>query len=177
VTLRLAVVYFIYAVFFRELWVAVRSFTRLGFSMNAALLGVSYWIMLFQIQVAGLYPLGVIPGAVLLIAALVLLEWAGRSIRGRFFSYLGNTDTPKFVFQQGPYAYIRHPFYTSYWVSHVAVALMFPNRVTAITALGTFVLLWLTAAFEERKFASSPLGADYQEYTSRTGRFLPRLRR
>ena len=176
-TLRVAVVVYIYAIYFRELWVAARSFTRLGFSINAALLGLSYGCIVNQTQFAGLYSPGIILGAPLLLAALVLLEWAGHSIRGRFFSYIGNHDIPKFVFQQGPFAYIRHPFYTSYWLSHTAVALMFPNLVTAFIAIGTFMLLWLTAAFEERKFASSTVAEEYRKYSDRTGRFLPRVQR
>jgi protein-S-isoprenylcysteine O-methyltransferase Ste14 len=177
VTLRGAVVVLVYVIYFRELWVAVRSFTRLGFSINAALLGISYGIIVNQTQLVPLYVPGIFIGVPLLLVSLVLLEWGGRSIRGQMFSYLGNRDTPTFVFQSGSYSYIRHPFYVCYWLSHTGVACMFPSHVTVLTAIGTFLLLWFTAAFEEGKFARSPLADEYRAYINRTGRFVPRLRR
>lgn len=84
-------------------------------------------------------------------------------------------DAPRHLVTEGPYARIRHPFYTSYLLALVGSALAAPHWST----LGVLaVLAWRlngTAAREERRFlASSSLGAAYAEYMRRTGRFWPR---
>jgi protein-S-isoprenylcysteine O-methyltransferase Ste14 len=43
-------------------------------------------------------------------------------------------------------------------------------------ALAITYFQWL-ARFEERKFASSPVAAEYADYSAKTGRLLPRLTR
>src|SRR5678809_501453 len=42
---------------------------------------------------------------VVLIAALVLFEWARRTVAGQFFSWIFSPDTPAFLCTSGPYAY------------------------------------------------------------------------
>ena len=116
-----------------------------------------------------------LPALAILVGALALFQWAAHSIRGKFFSYIGSRDTPQFVFQEGPFAYVRHPFYTSYMLTHLAVALAYLGWLTSAIALASFVVLWRAAAFEEGKFASSPNAAEYRAYVSRTGRFVPKF--
>jgi protein-S-isoprenylcysteine O-methyltransferase Ste14 len=115
----------------------------------------------------------VIPGAIGLAGALALFEWARRSVRGRYFSFVYSHDTPEFLWRGGPYAHIRNPFYTSYMLTAASVVLMHPAPVP-IVAFGLLVLASGAAArHEERKFLASPLREEYQEYAGRTGRFIP----
>lgn len=164
-------------VFFRGLWIVSRTFTRVEQSPRSYLLVLLFMGMAIQTAKQDLSLPLLIPGLLVLAAGAVLIEWSAHTVRGKFFSLIGNRDTPQFVLQDGPYAYVRHPFYSSYLLMHLAVAVMFPGIVTSAILLATFVLLWLSAAFEERKFSGSPLAEDYQAYTRRTGRFIPRLRR
>ena len=114
-------------------------------------------------------------GAAGLIASLALYEWAARSIRGRLFSFAGNHDVPQFVHRSGPYAYVRNPFYLSYLLAETSTVVMWPSVWGAILiVLVTAYVHWL-ARFEERKFAGSPVAAEYAEYAAGTGRLLPRL--
>jgi protein-S-isoprenylcysteine O-methyltransferase Ste14 len=114
-------------------------------------------------------------GAAGLFASLALYEWAARSIRGRLFSFAGNHDVPQFVHRAGPYAYVRNPFYLSYLMAEVSTVVMWPSVWGGLTlALATAYFQWLTR-FEERKFAHSPVAAEYAEYAANTGRLLPRL--
>jgi protein-S-isoprenylcysteine O-methyltransferase Ste14 len=116
-----------------------------------------------------------LPALAILIAALALFQWAANSIRGQFFSYIGSHDTPQFVFQSGPFAHIRHPFYTSYLLTHTAVTIAFPSWFTLAITLISIAALTRSAIFEERKFETSPNAAEYQTYIARTGRFFPKL--
>ncbi len=118
---------------------------------------------------------GVLPGLACLLASLALFSWARAAISGRFFSYLGSRDTPQFVFTGGPYAYLRHPFYTSYLLALLAGCLMFPGVLTLAGAAAAATGMYATARFEEGKFADSPLAAEYDAYKRRTGRFFPKL--
>ena len=166
----------VWTALFRELWVALRTFTRRGTALLSGLLGVTYWIMAMQAKIAEHSGALRFVGFAFLIMGLTLLEWAAFCIRGKLFSYLGSKDTPQFIFAGGPYAYIRHPFYTCYILTHIGIAIIFPTWVTVSVALFTFSLLWYAAEFEENKFASSPLAESYRAYMARTGRFWPKLR-
>lgn len=112
---------------------------------------------------------------VVLIAALVLFEWARRTVRGQFFSWIFSADTPMFLCTTGPYAYIRNPFYTSYLLTMASAVVIVPT-ILRVLVLGGLVIYFVWAArFEERKFERSELSAEYARYKQRTGRFLPKF--
>ena len=108
-----------------------------------------------------------------LIAAFALFEWARRTVRGQFFSWIFSPDTPAFLCTAGPYAYIRNPFYTSYLLTLASIVVMVPT-VFRVIVYGALVFYFLRAALhEENKFARSALADEYVRYKQRTGRFLP----
>ena len=114
-------------------------------------------------------------GAAGLFVSLALYEWAARSIRGQVFSFAGNHDLPQFVHRSGPYAFVRNPFYLSYLLAEISTVVIWPSIWGAmLVALATAYFQWLTR-FEERKFAGSPVAAEYAGYAATTGRLLPRL--
>jgi len=82
--------------------------------------------------------------------------------------------SPPRLVAEGPHRFIRHPFYTSYMLYWVAVALSAPYAVTVAGAAGIIVMYIVTAALEEHRLLNSPLGSEYREYQRRTGRFFPR---
>ncbi len=139
--------------------------------------GVSYWVVYMRSLRVELVPFGAIMGLLLLGVSLGLYEWARWSIRGKFFSYAMSSDTPRFLHTSGPFAYLRNPFYLSYWIGLVAALMAFPTAVTAATIVVMFFYYQQVARFEERKFARSALSADYAVYKARTGRFFPRFSR
>jgi protein-S-isoprenylcysteine O-methyltransferase Ste14 len=116
------------------------------------------------------------PGLLCFAGSLALFEWARHSIQGKFFSYMNSNDTPQFICASGPFAYIRNPFYASYLLSYIGVAIMFPGIITLAVVLGMFLFLVHVARHEERKFARSPVATEYEAYRRRTGRFIPRFR-
>jgi len=162
-------------VYLRLLLGAAITFRRSGASWGSIPLALTFWLMIAASQRTELFLPLAIPATVFLVGGLVLFQWASNSIRGRFFSYIGNSDTPQFVFDGGPFAYIRHPFYASYLITNTAVAMAFPSWASVATAIGTLALLWGATVFEERKFEKSPSAAEYRAYIARTGRFLPKL--
>jgi protein-S-isoprenylcysteine O-methyltransferase Ste14 len=145
-------------------------------SLLTQVIGVAAFVILASVARARLTATGVGAGLVLLMASLAMFEWAKRSIRGQFFSYIYSDDLPQFLWTQGPYAYVRNPFYDSYLLAYLAAAIMVPGLMTLGVLVAMSIYFWSAAQFEERKFARSAVAAEYEAYRRRTGRFIPRLR-
>ena len=136
---------------------------------------MGFWVMLTNSSSVPLNPWLVVPGCVGMACAWALFEWARRSIRGQYFSYLFSNDTPTQLWTGGPFAYVRNPFYASYLLAMASVALMLPGSIRVLVFAGTAWLLATAARHEERKFARSPFAREYEAYRARTGRFIPKL--
>ena len=102
--------------------------------------------------------------------------WAARAIGG-YGAVSGVTMDHQLV-SDGPYRYVRHPIYTALTAIAVGTTLVFRSYLLlGVAAVSIVAHLWWAAA--EEKLLGSPegLGDDYRTYASRTGRFLPRVRR
>ena len=102
--------------------------------------------------------------------------WAGQAI-GAYGAVSGVTVDHELV-SGGPYRYMRHPIYTALIAIAVGTTLVFRSYLLlGVAALSTAAHLWWATA--EERLLSSPegLGHVYDTYASRTGRFLPRVRR
>lgn len=144
--------------------------------MRSGWIALSFWAM------AAATSRGVAPppwmaaiGVAGLAMAFALFNWAAASIRGRMFSYVLSDDTPQFLHTSGPYRYVRNPFYASYLLALIGTELLWPTIWGAIIAIAMVGYFEWVARFEERKFANSPVAAEYARYKARTGRLLPRF--
>lgn len=84
-------------------------------------------------------------------------------------------DAPLRLVTRGPYARIRHPFYTSFLLAFTAAVLAFPHAVTAASLVYGVGALTITAIGEERRLVASRFGDEYRRYIAVTGRFFPRV--
>jgi len=145
-----------------------------GLSWLAQLISLAFFGVLYHRQPIALNPALVAMGWAGLLAALVLFEWARRTIRGRHFSYIFSADTPVFLCTDGPFAYVRNPFYSSYLLSIASVAVMMPSLLRAAILVAMVFYFTGAAMWEERKFERSPVATEYAIYKSATGRFVPK---
>jgi len=102
--------------------------------------------------------------------------WAARAIGG--YGALSGVTVGHQLVSDGPYRYVRHPIYTALIAIAIGTTLVYRSYLLmVVAALSIFAHLWWAAT--EEKLLSSPegLGNDYRTYASRTGRFLPRVRR
>jgi protein-S-isoprenylcysteine O-methyltransferase Ste14 len=113
---------------------------------------------------------------VLLIASLLLYEWARHVITHRRFHLAWTGDVPEEVCSDGPYRYVRHPLYASYILAFGAVSAAFPTLATLAILAGNVALFLHAAVMDERSLAQSELAPDYALYKGVTGMFLPHLR-
>lgn len=84
-------------------------------------------------------------------------------------------DAPAEIVTWGPYARIRHPFYTSFLLALVGSVMAFPHYLTLAALLYAGIALTLTARGEEHRLLASKFGLQYRKYHRHTGRFLPRF--
>ncbi|REK09903.1 MAG: isoprenylcysteine carboxylmethyltransferase family protein [Planctomycetota bacterium] len=75
----------------------------------------------------------------------------------------------------GPYRYVRHPFYVTAALLMAAAALLSANLLIAVSGCAVIALLVLRTPKEEQKLVEK-FGDPYRDYMARTGRFVPRVR-
>jgi protein-S-isoprenylcysteine O-methyltransferase Ste14 len=85
-------------------------------------------------------------------------------------------DRAQQLVTRGPYALVRHPFYSAFLLALVAAVAAAPSLLALAIAVVGAVQLYRTARGEERRLRAQ-FGRAYVAYMRRTGRFLPRLRR
>jgi len=86
-----------------------------------------------------------------------------------------HNDAPVEIVTWGPYARIRHPFYSSFLLAFLAAAVALPHALTLASLAWGAAALSLTARREERRLRDSQLGEAYCRYMEATGRFFPGL--
>lgn len=117
------------------------------------------------------------------------LRWAGVGLMALMapllywmFSTLGNNITPTVatrdahqLITSGSYRYIRHPLYTFGTVSFLGGVLAAANLFMLAAAVLGLWAIFMRTPIEERKLVER-FGSEYQEYMTRTGRYLPKLK-
>ena len=118
-------------------------------------------------------------GAVLASAASLSLIWLTVGThRIPLALWHQSDDAPQEIVTWGPYARIRHPFYSSFVLALLAGVLVAPGWGTLAMLLVGICALSLTARREERRLlSSSSLGDVYRDYMPTTGRFVPAVGR
>lgn len=114
-------------------------------------------------------------GAGVGVAAGFLLTWTLRNL-GKNLTDTVVTRSEHTLVTTGPYAWIRHPFYTAFALATVANALVAANWFILVTGVAVFALLAIRLRTEEANLIAR-FGDTYRAYATRTGRFVPRLRK
>lgn len=153
-------------------WLNTSPFVIGGLGMLAVLIG---WIQPVVTTTSALGFAMAVVGTVLIGAGVALAGYTLGTHRMPLALWHQEDDAPRHLVTEGPYARIRHPFYTSYLMALVGSALAAPHAVTFAVLVFLAYRLNGTAAREERRFlASESLGVRYADYMMWTGRFLPR---
>jgi len=81
------------------------------------------------------------------------------------------------LIRQGPYAFIRHPFYASYSLIWLGSSLLFNSWALWTTSVILVLFYTYSARREEILFLKSDLCEEYTDYQKQAGMFLPRIKR
>jgi protein-S-isoprenylcysteine O-methyltransferase Ste14 len=116
-------------------------------------------------------------GLVLQALSLVLFWRAVIASHAAGLHFAFDTEPPVSLVRLGPYRVVRHPFYTSYllfWMG-LAIASWSPWSVLLVVLMAA---IYVSAARgEERKFAATGFADAYQVYRHEVGMFWPRRTR
>lgn len=150
--------------------------TALPFAVAPALVLLSHFGVLHTVSIAGAPALALgVAGALSSLASIGLVIWTWRTHHTKLSLWHMENDAPTSIVTSGPYAFIRHPFYTSFLLGMLGALLHAPHAGLLATLIYSGLALNVTAAREERRLSASAFGAEYAAYRKRTGRFLPRL--
>ncbi|MEM9278452.1 MAG: isoprenylcysteine carboxylmethyltransferase family protein [Pseudomonadota bacterium] len=82
---------------------------------------------------------------------------------------------PHGLLKTGPYAYVRHPFYTSYLVQWTGWAIASWSVWGIVPVIFMATTYYVAATGEEKKFSRTDMADQYAEYSKQTGKFFPKL--
>jgi protein-S-isoprenylcysteine O-methyltransferase Ste14 len=104
--------------------------------------------------------------------AAVLLTWTFRRL-GKNITDTVVTRRDHTLVLQGPYRWVRHPFYGAVTLFLLGLSLVASSWFLLLTGTVVVTLLVIRTRREEDHLVRR-FGDDYREYMNRTGRFLPR---
>ncbi len=110
-------------------------------------------------------PLGVMAAALL----IVTFRFIGTNITDTVVTRARHT-----LVTDGPYRFVRHPFYVATALAMAANSLVTANWFLAVTGAVAVALIAIRTRTEEQKLLER-FGDEYRHYMQRTGRFIPRL--
>jgi protein-S-isoprenylcysteine O-methyltransferase Ste14 len=113
-------------------------------------------------------------GIALALVSAGLLTWTFRSI-GTNITDTVVTRQAHVLVTDGPYRWVRHPFYGSVALFLLSIALMAANWFILVSATIVMLLLVVRTRKEEENLVAR-FGDTYRVYMDTTGRFLPRGR-
>ena len=159
-------------------WGMARHFRRNGpFTRAMALVSIVAFISAV-LQIARILegrPWHPSAACVLYGTSAALFWWAVAVTRGKLAA-CGQQQVSPAIIQEGPFRFIRHPFYCAYNLAWVAGAVATGAWQLLIAAIFMALLYERAAREEERGFRSGPLSETYRCYAGITGRYLPRIR-
>lgn len=75
----------------------------------------------------------------------------------------------------GPYAFVRHPMYTSFMLMGLAQAFLLSNWVAGLAGLVGFAVLFFLRVDKEERMMLDVFGPQYRAYMDKTKRIIPYL--
>jgi len=108
-----------------------------------------------------------------LFAVPPLLAWTFRSL-GKNLTDTVVTRREHTLVSDGPYRWVRHPFYDVVLLWVVSIGLLTTNWLLALLGFSAFAMLVVRARIEEEKLIER-FGDEYRTYMQRTGRFFPHV--
>ncbi|MER9403316.1 isoprenylcysteine carboxylmethyltransferase family protein [Mesorhizobium caraganae] len=109
------------------------------------------------------------------LASSALFWWAIVTSRKARLRFIFAPDDPHSLLTDGPYGYVRHPFYTSYIIFWIGWGIATWSIWAVVPVAGIAILYVFAALDEEKKFSRTPLADSYKAYRGRAGLFWPRL--
>lgn len=102
-----------------------------------------------------------------------LMYWTLSSL-GKNLTDTVETRARAFLVTQGPYRWVRHPFYVTAAMLMASATVLTANWLIGLSSLIVLAMLALRTPKEEQMLIKR-FGQQYRDYMARTGRFFPRV--
>lgn len=113
-------------------------------------------------------------GVVLFGAALWVFHRSHKEL-GRNWSITLEIRQQHELVSGGPYAFIRHPMYTSFLLMGLGQAFLLSNWLVGLAGLAGFATLFFLRVDKEERMMEEIFGPQYRAYMERTKRIIPYL--
>ena len=114
-------------------------------------------------------------GIIFNIAGLILLVWIHKTL-GQHWSMMLELGTEHKLVTTGPYAHVRHPMYTFFYILAISTALISANVCVGLFGIIAWTILYTVRVGEEEDMLLEQFGEEYKEYMERTGRLVPKFK-
>ena len=105
----------------------------------------------------------------------LLLFYYSYKILGKNWSMTLEVDSNQKLCKTGPYKYVRHPMYSSFFLIMFAQLLISANLIVGGVGILFWTMLFLNRIHAEEKMMFELFGKKYIEYISTTGVIFPKL--
>jgi protein-S-isoprenylcysteine O-methyltransferase Ste14 len=165
----------VYVSFIAGVWLVFRKIQpdpiMLKILKVAALIAAVTYVIVIVMSTINVYQFAV--GFSLYSISLLLFLWASTHTKHNRLFLAFSEEKPKHLLSDGPWKYVRHPFYTAYLLSYIAGTV----SSGALWTIGIFVCMaiiyFLAAQYEERNFAVSNHSKEWLSWKAKTGMFFP----
>jgi len=113
-------------------------------------------------------------GMVLIIAGYAGTLWCYASMGSTWRMGVNRSEKTRLV-REGPFRFIRHPIYVFQAVMLAGASLLLPT-MAIFGVLALHIICIMAKAADEEDYLRTLHGAEYANYLSHTGRFIPKLR-
>lgn len=113
-------------------------------------------------------------GAIITISGIALFAWSHHAL-GQNWTAIPALSPDHQLTVNGPFHFVRHPMYSSFFIIGVGFSILSANWIVAIAYLGSVFLMYRTRITEEEKMLVERFGDGYIQYMQKTGRLFPKL--
>jgi protein-S-isoprenylcysteine O-methyltransferase Ste14 len=114
-------------------------------------------------------------GIIFNIVGLILLVWIHRTL-GQHWSMMLELGAEHKLVTTGPYAHVRHPMYTFFYILAISTALISANVCVGLFGIIAWTILYTVRVEKEEDMLLEQFGEEYKEYMERTGRLVPKFK-
>lgn len=116
----------------------------------------------------------VVAGAIIFCLAMWVFRRTHKQL-GRNWSITLEIRQQHELISAGPYAFVRHPMYTSFLLMGLAQAFLLANWVAGLAGLVGFAVLFFLRVDKEERMMLDVFGDQYRAYMDKTKRIIPYL--
>lgn len=120
------------------------------------------------------YAFSIVIGAITMLLALWVFRRSHKELGRNWSITLEIREKHKLV-SSGPYAFVRHPMYTSFLLIALGQAFLLANWVAGLAGLVGFSILFFLRVTKEERMMLENFGPEYRDYMERTKRLIPYL--